>query len=276
MKPMVLIHILAKDKATMLRPWLEQNLEKIDYPKDRIILYFRTNNNTDDTAKILHQWIEDQQILRDRDDDDFCYYDWNEIIIEDRDVDTPVQDFGVHEWNPTRFKVLGELREEGIQEAIFWKADFYYTVDVDNFTMPFTLKTLVGYNLPVVAPMLKMADPEQPAYSNYHLLANVNGYYLDDMRYYQVLKQEITGLIKCDVVHCTYLIRKDVLPKVTYQDGTEDYEYVIFSRNLRKLGIPQFLDNTRVYGYLSTRENVKACVDNMAELRKERVKSQLK
>ena len=53
MEPTVLIHILAKDKAAMLPAWLEQNLEKIQYPKDRIILYFRTNNNNDDTAKIL-------------------------------------------------------------------------------------------------------------------------------------------------------------------------------------------------------------------------------
>ena len=78
------------------------------------------------------------------------------------------------------------------------------------------------------------------------------------------------------MVHCSYLIRKDVLSKVSYQDGTEDYEYVIFSRELRRLGIPQYLDNTQVYGYLSTRENVKACVDNMAELRKEWVKERLK
>jgi len=276
MEPVVLIHILAKDKAPMLRPWLEQNLEKIDYPKDKIILYFRTNNNNDDTAKILHTWIEDQFILRDRDDDDFCYYDWRDIIIEDRDVQAQVQKYGVHEWTPERFKVLGELREEGIQEAIFWKADFYFTVDVDNFTMPFTLKTLVNYNLPVVAPLLMSADPEQPAYANYHNIATANGYFLDNESYYRILNRQINGLIKCDVVHCSYLIRKDVLPKVTYQDGTDDYEYVIFSRNLRKLGIPQYLDNTRVYGYLSTRENVKACVDSMAELRKEWVKERLK
>jgi hypothetical protein len=276
MEPLVLIHILAKDKATMLRPWLEQNLEKIDYPKDRIILYFRTNNNNDDTAKILHTWIEDQFTLRDRDDDDFCYYDWRDIIIEDRDVQAQVQKYGVHEWTPERFKVLGELREEGIQEAIFWKADFYFTVDVDNFTMPFTLKTLVGYNLPVVAPLLMSADPEQPAYANFHNIATPNGYFMDNEPYYQILSRRVQGLIKSDVVHCTYLIRKDVLPKVTYQDGTEDYEYVIFSRNLRKLGIPQYLDNTRVYGYLSTRENVKACVDSMAELRKEWIKERLK
>ena len=276
MEPTVLIHILAKDKAAMLPAWLEQNLEKIKYPKDRIILYFRTNNNNDDTAKILHQWIDDQHTLRDRDDDDFEYYNWRDIIIEDKDVQAQVQKYGVHEWTPERFKVLGELREQGIEEAIFWDVDFYYTVDVDNFTMPQTLKNLVSYNLPVVAPLLMSADPEQPAYANYHNKATPNGYFMDNEAYYRILNRQVQGLIKCDVVHCSYLIRKDVLKRVTYQDGTDDYEYVIFSRELRRLGIAQYLDNTEVYGYLSTRENVKACVDKMAELRKEWVKGQLK
>jgi len=187
-----------------------------------------------------------------------------------------VQKYGVHEWTPERFKVLGELREQGIEEAIFWDVDFYYTVDVDNFTMPHTLKNLVSYNLPVVAPLLMSADPEQPAYANYHNKATPNGYFMDNEAYYRILNRQVQGLIKCDVVHCSYLIRKDVLKRVTYQDGTDDYEYVIFSRELRRLGIAQYLDNTEVYGYLSTRENVKACVDKMAELRKEWVKGQLK
>jgi arsenate reductase-like glutaredoxin family protein len=272
MEPLVLIHILAKDKADILPAWLEQNLDKLDYDRDRVILYFRTNNNNDDTAKILHQWIDDQTTLFERQDDDSWAYDWRNIIIEDRDIPAQVQKYGVHEWTPERFKALAELREEGIAEAIFWEADFYYTVDVDNFTMPFTLKSLVKHNQPVVAPFLMSADIEQPAYSNYHNIATANGYFLDNDSYYRILNRQVQGLIKCDVVHCTYLIRKDVLPKVTYTDGTDDYEYVIFSRELRRLGIPQYLDNTRVYGYLTTRENVTACVDKMADLRKAWVK----
>jgi hypothetical protein len=276
MEPTVLIHILAKDKAEILPAWLKQNLDKLDYDRDKVILYFRTNNNNDDTARIIRQWVTDQETLFERQDDDSWAYDWKHIIVEDRDVATPVQNYGVHEWNPTRFKVLGELREEGISEAIFWEVDFYYTMDVDNFTMPFTLKELVKHNQPVVAPLLLSADVEQPAYSNYHNIATPNGYFMDNEAYYRILGQQVKGLIKCDVVHCTYLIRKDVLPRITYQDKTDDYEYVIFSRELRRLGIPQYLDNTQIYGYLTTRENVTACVDKMAELRKEWIKERLK
>ena len=249
-EPIVFVAILAKQKEAMLPAWLE-SLSQWDYPKDRMILYVRSNNNTDGTEAILRQWVEDNR-------------KWYRFIAEDyTDIEAPVQDYGVHEWNPVRFKALGAIREASIEAAWYSEADFYWVVDVDNFVKPHTLRTMVGHNLPVVAPMLGSADQEQPAYSNYHLLANVRGYYLDDMRYYQVLRQEIKGLIICDVVHCTYLIRKDTLNKILYVDGTDDYEYVIFSRNLRNLGIPQYLDNQEIYGYLSTRENLNAIQEKM-------------
>jgi Glycosyl transferase family 2 len=249
-EPIVFVAILAKQKEEMLPAWLE-SLSQWDYPKDRMILYVRSNNNTDNTKQILKNWVSANGM-------------WYRHVVEDyKDIEAPVQEYGVHEWNPVRFKALGEIRERSIEGAWHAEADFYWVVDVDNFVKPHTLRTMVGHNLPVVAPMLGSADPEQPAYSNYHLLANVRGYFLDDIRYYQVLKQEITGLIVCDVVHCTYLIRKDIYEKILYVDGTDDYEYVIFSRNLRNLGIPQYLDNQEIYGYLSTRENLKAIQEKM-------------
>ena len=253
-KPLVFVAILAKQKEKMLPAWLD-SLSKWDYPKDRMILYVRSNNNTDKTEAILKEWIEANR-------------KWYRLVVEDyRDIDVPVQDYGVHEWNPTRFKALGAIREKSVECAWQSEAEFYWVVDVDNFVKPDTLRKMVGHNLPVVAPLLRMADPEQPAYSNYHLLANVRGYFLDDMRYYQVLKQEITGHIICDVVHCTYLIRRDVFEDIRYIDGTDDYEYVIFSRVLRALNIPQYLDNTEIYGWLSTRENLDAILEKTNDTR---------
>jgi hypothetical protein len=249
-QPLVFVAILAKQKETMLPAWLK-SLSEWDYPKDRMILYIRSNNNTDLTSKILKDWADENR-------------KWYRHVVEDyTDLDTPLQQYGVHEWNPVRFKALGAIRERSIEGAWHAEADFYWVVDVDNFVKPHTLSTMVVHNLPVVAPMLGSADIEQPAYSNFHNMATPNGYFMDNELYYHVLRQNITGLIKCDVVHCTYLIRKDVFEKVLYVDGTDDYEYVIFSRNLRNLGIPQYLDNQEVYGWLSTRENLKAILKQM-------------
>jgi len=252
-EPLICVAILAKQKESMLPSWLE-SLSQWDYPKDRIALYVRANNSTDNTNAILTEWL-DKNLQQ-----------YHSAHIDLSDVNQNIEQYGVHEWNATRFKILGEIREGSVNHAIWINADYYFVVDVDNFIKPDTLRKLVATNLPVVAPFLKCVDEEQPAYSNLHLLANVNGYYLDDMRYYQVVRQEITGLIVSDVVHCTYLIRKDVLPRVAYVDNTEDYEYVIFSRTLRKLGIPQYFDNREVYGYLSLRERVDELNKAMKEL----------
>ena len=253
-EPLVFVAILAKQKELMLPAWLK-SLSEWDYPKDRMILYIRSNNNTDNTSKILKDWADENR-------------KWYRHVVEDyTDLEVPVHKFGVHEWNPTRFKALGTIRERSLEGAWHAEADFYWVVDVDNFIKPHTLSTMVVHNLPVVAPMLGSADKEQPAYSNYHNIATPNGYFQDNEPYYYILRQRIAGLIKCDVVHCTYLIRKDVYDKVIYLDGTDDYEYVIFSRNLRNLGIPQYLDNQEVYGWLSTRENLNAILEKMNDAR---------
>jgi glycosyltransferase involved in cell wall biosynthesis len=255
--PLVTVAILAKQKESMLPAWLE-SLEQWDYPKERMQLWIRANNSTDKTNEILTQWVR-KNVDK-----------YHLIHMNLSDVEQPVQEYGVHEWNATRFKVLGNIRQESIEYSRKW-ADFYFVCDVDNFIRPHTLRKLVQMNLPVVAPFLKYAnaqgEEDHHFYSNYHLIANERGYYQEDERYYTVWKQDVMGLIMCDVIHCTYLLRKDVLPYVQYLDDTEDYEYVIFSRNLRKQGIPQFLDNTEVGGYLTLHENVEAVTKAMRELK---------
>ena len=248
-KPLVLVAILAKQKEGLLPYWLD-SLSKWDYPKDRMILYVRSNNNTDNTEKILRNWVADNA-------------KWYRHVIEDyTNLETPLENYGVHEWNVERFKALGAIRNRSVDIAFHADADFYWVVDVDNFVLPDTLSTLVNYNLPVVSPMLEYAvyedESRHSAYSNYHFLIDDNGYYLDNINYYRVLNREITGLIKVPVVHCTYLIRADAMPYTTYVDGTDDYEYVIFSRAMRKHNIPQYLDNQRTYGCLTLTENLQA------------------
>jgi ubiquinone/menaquinone biosynthesis C-methylase UbiE len=252
-EPIVFVALLVKQKGLILPMWLK-SMSEWDYPKERMILYIRSNNNTDQTQEVLRDWInENRQYYR--------------LVIEDyKDVVENVEKYGVHEWNAVRFKVLGRIRNESLRIASSTKSDFYWVVDVDNFIKPHTLSKMVSHNLPVVAPFLKCADIDSPAYSNYHFVTDARGYYLDDPRYHQVLRQEIKGLVLCDVVHCTYLIRRDFFEKIRYTDGTNDYEYVIFSRNLRALGVPQYLDNQEIYGFVTLKDDVEASVNALKHL----------
>ena len=65
-----------------------------------------------------------------------------------------------------------------------------------------------------------------------------------------VLEPRVRGVVEVPVVHCTYLVRVDVIPKLTYEDETGRHEYVVFSDSARKAH-PQYLDNRQVYGYIT-------------------------
>jgi len=265
-KPTILFHVLVKDKAKVLDYWLEQNLDKMDYPKDNIILYIRTNNNTDNSKEILENWIKKQKIDN---------VNWKEIIYDDLDINKNIEQFGVHEWNEERFEVISKLRQEGISKAIQLDTDFYFVCDVDNFLIPETLTKLVELNLPVVSPLLRYAFVQNEVkenvyannnYSNFHHPVDKNGYYISSPEYYKILNREYPGIHMVDLVHCTYLIKKDVLNKISYFDGSKCHEYVIIARNLRLNKIPQYLDNRIIYGYLTLTENSNACKEYMKNL----------
>lgn len=124
---------------------------------------------------------------------------------------------------------------------------WYFVADCDNFICPNMIESLIKFNLPVVAPLLYSDNN----YSNYHADIDDNGYYKDCNLYYQLFQREIKGLVQVPVVHCTYLIRPDILPLISYDDDSNRYEYVIFSDNLRKKNIPQYLSNIESkYGYI--------------------------
>ncbi len=239
--PRVLVSILAKQKEPSLPLYLKC-IEELDYPKSSIVLYIRTNNNKDNTEAILREWVA--RVGK----------HYAAVDFDAEDVAEPVESFGVHEWNATRFKVLGNIRNISLRKTHEHCCDFYFVCDVDNFIRPCTLSELVNVNLPVVAPLLRAVSANDP-YSNYHAAVDANGYYRGCDQYYWVLSRRLRGVIEMPVVHCTYLIRRDVIEHLAYIDGTGRHEYVIFSESARKAGVGQYLDNRRIYGYLAFDES---------------------
>ena len=235
--PRVLVAILAKQKEPSL-PFYLECIEALDYPKSSIFLYIRTNNNTDATERILREWVARVGHL------------YADVEFDAEDVAARVEQFRVHEWNAARFRVLGRIRNISLQRALERGCDFYFVSDVDNFVRPCTLRELVALNLPIVAPLLRVIDP-RIIYSNYHAEIDANGYYTASDQYHWVLNRWIRGVLEMPVVHCTYLIRADVLNDLTYEDGTNRFEYVVFSDSARNARVPQYLDNRQIYGYIT-------------------------
>ena len=250
----IVIAILAKDKASVL-PFYLECIYNQTYSKKLIHLYIRTNDNTDDTDRILKLFVQKHG------------KEYASIYFNDKSVSEKLKTYKPHEWNSFRFKELGKIRQESIDYAIDLGAH-YFVVDCDNFIIPTTIDEL--YNKKhhgVISPMLVFDgyDADKNNYANYHYLVTANGYYEDHPAYYAVLHHNIVGLIRVCCVHCTYFIDNKFLNKANYsgEQADERYEYIIFSESLRKNNIPQFIDNTCEYGFLTFSEGNEEVIKNI-------------
>ena len=236
--PRVLMAILAKDKALTLGLYLKC-IEAFDYPKDKIFLWVRVNNCNDNTRDILLDWLERVK------------FQYAGVHFDASDVEIPVQNWAPHEWVLERFEVLCPIREESMLATLKHACDYYFIADCDNLLVPSTLKKLLDPSVQIVAPMLQHPTT---VYSNYHSTADPNGYFENDDIYIPILSRRVRGLIAVDVVHCTYLIRADAIPHLTYLDGSNRFDYVILAHSARRAGITQFLNNQEYFGFLTTDE----------------------
>jgi GR25 family glycosyltransferase involved in LPS biosynthesis/glycosyltransferase involved in cell wall biosynthesis len=235
--PRVLVAILAKQKGPALPLYLDC-IEALDYPKSSMVLYIRTNNNTDKTEQILRDWVARVGHL------------YHSVEFDASNVAEKVEQYREHEWNATRFSVLGRIRNLSMRRAIELECDYYFVADVDNFIRPATLRELVALDLPIASPFLRTIAPGG-YYSNYHAEIDKNGYYRGCDQYHWILNRHIRGVVEVPVVHCTYLIRTDVIPQLSYEDATGRHEYVVFADSARKAAIPQYFDNRQIYGYIT-------------------------
>ena len=261
-QPNVFLALLVKQKEAVLPLFLE-SLNDWDYPKENIFIYIRTNNNTDNTKQLLEEWIEE-------------YGDkYKGLIYNSEDVPEKVEKYDVHFWNGERFRVLGKIRQESMNQALLTDCEYYFVVDTDNFLFPETLKELVKLDLPIVAPFLRYAvalgenadTPVEAAkreghmsryYSNYHDKVDDFGSIIPEDIYYKILNQEVKGLIECMCVHCTYLIKREYLSELNYLEQSDRWEYMVFSNSARDKGITQYIDNRTIYGVLTLSENIGA------------------
>lgn len=209
------------------------------WPAARTNLYIRVNNCNDNTIEIIENWLARNRSR------------YKEVYFDKTDLPERVERFGQHEWNAERFKVLGKIRQTSMTWARFHDSH-YFVADCDNFIFPETIEALFKTNLPIVGPLLRAST----WYSNYHADIDENGYYKECPLYHQLLHRQIKGLVEVPVIHCTYLIRKEVLKNMSYDDGSQRYEYVIFSDNARKKNIGQYLDTRKIYGRITMAETM--------------------
>jgi len=250
----VLLAILARNKAHVLPKFLSC-IDALEYDKSAITIYVDTNNNDDETEEMLEAWQQKNRSL------------YKDILFKKHHVEGLPQT-GPHDWgqHPERFSVLARIRNESLRKAQELQTDFYFVVDCDNFIIPQTLQVLVDKDKPIIAPMLKAIPKPNDPYTNFFAAVSENGYFKSHPEYGEILKRQKIGTFKVPLVHCTYLIKTEYLDRLSYIDGTSDYEFAIFSREARKNGVDQYICNEQDFGTLvhmpeeATMEEEKAAI----------------
>jgi len=172
----ITVAILVKDKALTLPLYLEC-LENQSYPKDKMHIWIRSNNNNDNSIEILSDWVNKNKHF------------YKSIVEDYSNSDVDVTNYKNHEWNADRFQVLGTIRQQSIQYAIN-NNTHYFVADCDNFIKPNVLEELYKTKLPVVGPYLQLLNM---MYSNYHHEVDSHGYFKSNNQYHWIHSQQIKG-----------------------------------------------------------------------------------
>ena len=247
--PRILVAILASHRQEEVLPLYLECIEALDYPKSAIVLLIQTYDCTDGTERLLREWTGRVGDL------------YADVVFEAEGVEPLVEQRSAHEGDIAPSRVPGHIRILGLRRALEHGCDFCFVVDVDNLVRPCTLREMMALDLPIVAPFLRSIDPGN-LYSNYHADIDANGYYKDCDQYSWILNRQVRGVLEMPVVNCTYLIRSDVINDLSYEDKTDRHEYVIFSESARQRGVPQYLDNRQVYGYIMSGDGDKTHTAN--------------
>ena len=261
--PTVLWAVIVKDAENLLPLYLKCLLEQT-YPKERIYLHIRTNDNNDGTEFVLQDFIKNHGET------------YMGISFNNESITKDLQDFELHEWNETRFRIMARLRQESIDYARENDFDYYFCSDIDNFVKKDTLKSLVALKLPVVAPFLRISAPthrepfgsENVNYSNFHDAIDDLGGFKETERYFQIMRSEVSGLLEVPLVHCTYLVNQAVFEHVNYSHIEGNWEYRNFALSCLKNDVKQYLDASETFGLITFGNDVQDREDIEEALKK--------
>ncbi|KAL1516582.1 hypothetical protein ABEB36_000479 [Hypothenemus hampei] len=243
-KSTVLISVLVRNKQHTL-PYFLSNLERINYPKDRISLWIRSDHNSDESIKILNIWINS------------VTNQYHSIYTEFEDDDkTYMGELGVAHWTDDRFEHLMNVRTEALNFARKIWADYIWSVDADVFIQnPDTLNYLISKNVTIVAPMLQ----SEGLYSNFWFGMTEDYYYMRTKEYQPIVQRKNISCYSVPMVHSCVLIdlRKDESDYLTYKsseienyNGPED-DIIVFALSAMKNGVAMYICNEHLFGYIT-------------------------
>jgi collagen beta-1,O-galactosyltransferase len=111
--PTVMVAVLIRNKAHTL-PWFLYYLENLEYPKQRMRLWIRSDHNEDNSTLIVNEWL-----LHVRNE-------YNDVDFKDDASESSYSDAsGPLDWSPKHFQHVIHLRQQALDVARKSWADFF-------------------------------------------------------------------------------------------------------------------------------------------------------
>ncbi|XP_031622692.1 glycosyltransferase 25 family member [Contarinia nasturtii] len=251
--PTILIVTLFRNKAHIL-PLFLTYLNRIEYPKQRISLWLRSDHNEDETIEVLNAWLHKWSSE---------YHHVNvqyDNTTKRRDLETSQT-----HWPDERYLDVIRMKEEALNYGRKMWADYVFFLDADVLlTRPTTLTELLSFDVPVVAPML-MSDG---LYSNFWGGMTSEYYYQRTEDYKNIYNYNRRGQFNVPMVHSAVLInlndrRSDTLTFnktiLGARFSLNDYDLskiptddiIIFALSANYSQMPLKISNDYLYGYVS-------------------------
>ncbi|KAI5734308.1 hypothetical protein M8J77_004941 [Diaphorina citri] len=242
-KPSVFVAILVRNKAHTL-PYFLTLFERLNYPKDRMYLWIRSDHNIDNSSYIVKDWLEAHQ---------HEYHHVNSIL----DMETySEQNEDIAHWSEERYTHLINLRESALISARKLWADYILFLDADVFLAnKETLSQLINKNVTVVGPMLK----SEGIYSNFWCGMSEKFYYKRTEEYEPIINRKKLGCHQVLMVHSCVLVNLNVeksdgftfVPrKLQGYKGPHD-DIITFALSTNFSGVHLHVCNDQPYGYVT-------------------------
>ena len=246
----VLIVLLARNKAHTLPHFLAM-LDGLDYPRDKLRLWIRSDHNRDATPALLRTWLADVA-----DEYDSVNVAIDELGGGDEGGGDPIA------WTPERYARVIRLKEEALNAARSDDGvDLVWFLDGDAFVAdPATLKHLLERGHPISAPLLTSTGP----YSNFWAGMSPSHYYLRTPEYMPILerKRHKRGCFQVPMVHSSVLVDLDAegVGGLTFDPaklegfgaGVPDDDIIAFALSAKSAGVPMHICNEEKFGYIMT------------------------
>lgn len=243
--PTVLVVILARNKEHTL-PYFLTMFEQLNYPRNRMSLFIRSDHNGDATITVLEDWLLENQ---------HKYHSAN-VKLDRKSESSYSNEKSPVEWTEDRFDHMIRLKEQALNIGRKMWVDYILYLDCDVFlTNPNVLRLLMLEDKPIFAPMLNSLA----TYTNFWGGMTEEYWYKRTDTYIPILERKEKGCFAVPMVHsCVFvdLTRKasDLLtfnPKNVsgFPDIPTD-DIITFALSAASIGMDMHVCNMEIYGYI--------------------------